>query len=1329
MKKFIPYYVNCSKIAPPSLNLTGLRVRFSVLSITAISFILLLFSFLYSQRSYGQTLLDNYDGVGDLTYTTEGTWLITGGQYEGQNAASSTPEHSYASYDLTGSIAGWDLNKANTNTWFGWMDLNRSLVSGWGGSSYSCGMVLAANNTDFNSGSPAGYAVVFRNSPDELVLVKFSGNITSGTINLWSGTTELISSGYTYLDGDNGVNFFVEFLSDGTWKISYLAGAKLSDANATNSANYTGGSATSANDETYTGATYKYAGWVYAHSSAGGQVAYFDNFGAGQGGGVTADRLTFTNIPGSCREENQTFSVTVCATDASLNVDNTYTGTITVSKASGPGTLSGTLVLAATAGCATFADLSFDAAGAYTLSATDGSLTDGISGSFTISVSCSGSGIIINEFSNGPAGSQEYVELLVVGAACSTVDIRGYIVDDNNGASNDGFSTKQQDAGVAPGYIEFDAIARWASVPVGSIILIYNNGDKNPAITQADDPDDTGTPDSVYILPANDAGLIKCSTTPSGGGGGSSDYSPCGLTAPGSWTTVAMRNLGDAIQVRNPDGTYFHGISYGSSSNNMTGGPDNLNVLTSSGTGKVFYFNDTDYRDVANFTAGNVPADETPGAANNAANAAYINNLSNLGDPAQPAAADTSRCAGGSQDLTVSPTVAGYNYVWYDAPLGGNQLGTGSAYTVDPVLIGATNYYVGAVSTAGGCVGVRDTVVLTGTDTPPAFTGSPFTQCATGFITLTVDPSIAGATYVWYNLVSGGTVLQSSTDFSYDLLVPTGPNDSLVWVSVIESGCDESSRTEGVASVTGDGTSPTTWDGSVSTDWFDDNNWDNCTPSCYLDAVIPTAGVNEPSILFANGGVARVRNIEIQSGGTLTFGDSLAKLNVCGDWTQGGAISMPDSGLVAFVSATGSQLITTAAGPFNILQINNTSSTPLVTLSGAAAANVTINATGELRLTNGVLETTIDKAVVVLNTDEDAVTGSSTASYIWGNLTRYILAAGGIYDFPVGNGGSFQLFNINISAVGGLSYLNVFFENTSVVIFDGLALLENGGVYDTILDNGGSIGGVWTMTPDNPAATTDYDLTLYGRDYGLTFVDSAHTIVKRVDNTPPWTLAGTYDSAGTGVIGGVVVAKRTAYSGFSQVAIAASKTPAVVLPIELLYFTGYAKGTYVVLEWITVSEENNDHFNIQRSKDGKNFETIGTIPGAGTSNDIRDYLHVDDKPNKGVNYYRLKQTDFDGQESFSEIIKVNVNTGVFEIGNIYPVPAEGSVVITFNSNSEDVVNLTIFDITGKESMSDKYYAYVGFNSVSVNVSDLAKGVYFLHLEKNGERIYKKMLKD
>lgn len=230
----------------------------------------------------GQTLLDNYDGTGDLTYSTEGTWVITGGQYEGQTGGVTTPEHSYASYDLSSVISGWDLQDSKANCWFGWMDLNRTTASGWGATNYSCGLVLAANASDFNAATTVGYAIGF-NSSGALVVFKFTTGIVSGTTALPGTSTSIVTSGYTYADANNGVNFYVELLSDGKWKVYYLAGAKLSDANATNKANYTGGNATSASAESsYRGTTYKYSGWIYSHSTGASDKAYFDNFGAGQ---------------------------------------------------------------------------------------------------------------------------------------------------------------------------------------------------------------------------------------------------------------------------------------------------------------------------------------------------------------------------------------------------------------------------------------------------------------------------------------------------------------------------------------------------------------------------------------------------------------------------------------------------------------------------------------------------------------------------------------------------------------------------------------------------------------------------------------------------------------------------------------------------------------------------------------------------------------------------------------------------------------------------------------------------------------------------------------
>lgn len=230
-------------------------------------------------------LLDNYDGIGGLAYTTEGTgtnyWEIVGNEYIAKTGGSSEPNHSYASYDLSNYYSNWTLSKSKELCWCGWMDLNRSSVSGWGASSYSCGMVLASNSSDFNETTTNGYAVGF-NSDDKLVVFRFSSGIVGGTAALPGESTLLVDSGYTYNDSDNGVNFYIEFLSDGKWKIYYKAGEVLSDVDALDKTKYNGGNQTSISaDETYSGTNYKYAGWIYAHSSGDSELAYFDNFGAG----------------------------------------------------------------------------------------------------------------------------------------------------------------------------------------------------------------------------------------------------------------------------------------------------------------------------------------------------------------------------------------------------------------------------------------------------------------------------------------------------------------------------------------------------------------------------------------------------------------------------------------------------------------------------------------------------------------------------------------------------------------------------------------------------------------------------------------------------------------------------------------------------------------------------------------------------------------------------------------------------------------------------------------------------------------------------------------
>ena len=97
-------------------------------------------------------------------------------------------------------------------------------------------------------------------------------------------------------------------------------------------------------------------------------------------------------------------------------------------------------------------------------------------------------------------------------------------------------------------------------------------------------------------------------------------------------------------------------------------------------------------------------------------------------------------------------------------------------------------------------------------------------------------------------------------------------------------------------------------------------------------------------------------------------------------------------------------------------------------------------------------------------------------------------------------------------------------------------------------------------------------------------------------------------------------------------------TPA--LPIELLYFKGTTKINYILLEWVTAAEINNNFFTIERSNDMFNWEIVTTMSGAGDSNYNISYEFKDFNPLDSINYYRLKQTDFDGRFEYFNPVAV-----------------------------------------------------------------------------------------
>ncbi|WP_422007735.1 T9SS type A sorting domain-containing protein [Roseivirga pacifica] len=140
------------------------------------------------------------------------------------------------------------------------------------------------------------------------------------------------------------------------------------------------------------------------------------------------------------------------------------------------------------------------------------------------------------------------------------------------------------------------------------------------------------------------------------------------------------------------------------------------------------------------------------------------------------------------------------------------------------------------------------------------------------------------------------------------------------------------------------------------------------------------------------------------------------------------------------------------------------------------------------------------------------------------------------------------------------------------------------------------------------------------------------------------------------------------------------------LPITLVEFGAFKNENTVDLKWTTVSEENNQYFTIERNYTGLDeFETIGIISGAQNSDDLKSYVYKDASPYQGTNYYRLKQTDFNGSYTYSKVVSATISTENKIDFNIYPNPSDGSQIrLAFiGLIPSDIVELQIISNSGR----------------------------------------------
>lgn len=194
---------------------------------------------------------------------------------------------------------------------------------------------------------------------------------------------------------------------------------------------------------------------------------------------------------------------------------------------------------------------------------------------------------------------------------------------------------------------------------------------------------------------------------------------------------------------------------------------------------------------------------------------------------------------------------------------------------------------------------------------------------------------------------------------------------------------------------------------------------------------------------------------------------------------------------------------------------------------------------------------------------------------------------------------------------------------------------------------------------------------------------------------------------------------------FSTSSTLKSFTVTGALPVKLVSFTGNALSGLNRLTWVTSSEENNSHYDLERSSDGKKFNVITTIKGAHTTALQQEYQYDDRKPLSGLNYYRLKQVDTDGRFTLSATVLIRRSLENPEVV-VLPNPATNFLKISAPARWSNA-KITLFSINGQKVIQK---TDVSGNDFTLDVSGCPKGMYVLEIREGAAVILtRKIMKD
>ncbi len=385
-----------------------------------------------------------------------------------------------------------------------------------------------------------------------------------------------------------------------------------------------------------------------------------------------------------------------------------------------------------------------------------------------------------------------------------------------------------------------------------------------------------------------------------------------------------------------------------------------------------------------------------------------------------------------------------------------------------------------------------------------------------------------------------------------------------------------------------------------------------------------------------------------------------------GDWLNNGGYTAGTASVV-FNGSSAQSISGTSSTTFNHLTISNTST------SGVTCSN-SITVTGSLTLNSGRLNTSPSNILSL----------TSTAGSTQGNATSFVngpmLKTGNTaFIFPTGCNAKWA--RIGISAPTSVNTFYAEYHDTPFMSTTMMAATPT-----PVLNNVSKIE-YWNL--DRWVGTGNCQVTLYWEDAAFSDINDCTGTDLRIahwstplsrweNNNNSVTTAGTCTGSSAGSI--TTNAVVTAFSPFTFGSLSSLVNP---LPIELIRFNGVLnEAGETELEWETATERNNDYFTLERSQNGRDFEQLAIIDAAGNSNQNRSYAHKDPSPFTGTNYYRLKQTDFDGSFTYAKLISVVKEQG--REFKVFPNPSsEQTVLLTLSGDLSAEILIQMYDASGR----------------------------------------------